>query len=250
MKLRNLFQLLWLTLSLAGRPLIAAEADTAFEAANRLLAQGKAAEAARAYATVAPATGATSAALERNWAQACYQSQQPGLALLHLRRAERLAPRDESVRADLALLRSKLGTPAEATDDLHLLRALRLDEWAWLALIAVWLWFALLFAAKLSPRLRTAVSGFGIGTGLVALTLCGLLAAAYGEQAHTPDTIVLAGDTPVRQSPLDEAKVTFTVAAATELRVRDHKDGWLMVEDAAAQRFGWLKQTQVGRLVP
>ena len=237
MKLRNLFQLFWLILALASRPLVAGDADAAFEAANRLLAQGKAAEAAHAYAAVAPATGVTSPALERNWAQACYQSQQPGLALLHLRRAERLAPRDESVRADLTLLHTKLGAPAEATDDLHLLRTLRLDEWAWLALIAVWLWFAVLFAAKLSPRLRTATSGFGVGTGLVALILCGLLAAAYSEQAHAPDAVVLAADTPVRQSPLDEAKVTFTVAAATELRVRDHKGGW-------------LKQAQVGRLLP
>ena len=249
MNFRKLIPLLWLTLSLASRPLLAVDAGAAFEAANRLLAQGHAAEAARAYAAIAP-DGATSAALERNWAQACYQSQQPGAALLHLRRAERLAPRDEAVRADLVLLRSKLGAPSEATDELHFLRTLRLDEWAWLTLIAVWLWFALLFAAKLSPRLRTAVSGFGVGTGLAALALGGLLISAYREQASAPDAIVLASDTPVRQSPLDEAKVTFTVAAATELRVRDHKESWLMVEEAATQRFGWLKQEQVGRLVP
>ncbi|HTH48114.1 MAG TPA: hypothetical protein VMB21_11415 [Candidatus Limnocylindria bacterium] len=247
MKLRIFFRLLWLTLGLAGCPLVAADTDAAFEAANRLLAQGRAAEAARAYAAISP-NGATSAALERNWAQACYQSQQPGPALFHLRRAEQLVPRDESVRADLVLLRRKLGISADPAEELPFLRSLRLDEWAWLALIAVWLWFALLFAAKLSPRLRVAIRGFGVGTGLVALVLCGLLAGAYAEQSQAPDAVVLAGDTPVRQSPLEEAKATFTVPAATELRVRDHKDGWLMVEDAATQRFGWLKATQVGRL--
>ncbi len=249
MKPRLFTQLCCLMLGLVGGRLMAADAEAAFDAANRLLAQGHPAEAARAYANISP-DGATSVALERNWAQACYQNQQPGLALLHLRRAERLAPRNEAVRADLALLRSKLGTPAPASDDLQFLRSLRLDEWAWLSLIAVWLWFALLFAAKLSPRLRSAVSGFTLGTGLVALVLCGLLAAAHARQSGAPDAVVLAGDTPVRQSPLDEAKATFTVPAATELRVRDQKDGWLMVEDAGTQRFGWLKQAQVGRILP
>ena len=249
MNLRSFVQLLGLLLGLAGSRLLAADAEAAFDAANRLLAQGHAAEAARAYAAISP-DGATSVALERNWAQACYQNQQPGLALLHLLRAERLAPRDESVRADLALLRSKLSAPAAPPEDLPFLRALRLDEWAWLALVAVWLWFALLFAARLSPRLRAALSGFTLGSGLVAMALGGLLAAAYAGQSRAPDAVVLAGDTPVRQSPLDEAKATFTVPAATELRVRDHKYGWLMVEDAGGQRFGWLRENQVGRIVP
>ena len=62
--------------------------------------------------------------------------------------------------------------------------------------------------------------------------------------------MVLAADTPVRQSPLEEAKVSFAAPAAAELRVRDTKDGWLMVEDPASQRFGWLKQAQVARVSP
>lgn len=248
MKFSNYHCLLALALGLAARPpAAAADATAAFDAANRLLAQGQAEAAVHAYEAVAP-TGTSSVALERNWAQACYLSQHPGAALLHLRRAERLSPRDESVRADLELLRSRLGTVKAAAGGPAFLRGLRLDEWAGLTLSATWLWFTLLLAARLSPRGRSALKGFDVGAGVVALALGGLLVAAFTEQSRAPDAIVLAGDTPVHQSPLDEAKVTFTVPAATELRVRDSKDGWLLVEDPAAPRFGWLKQTQVGRV--
>ena len=243
MKFCALLLSLWFAFGLTGSPL-SENASAAFDAANRLLAQGHAQAAAQAYEAVLPA-GTTSVALERNWAQACYQSQLPGVALLHLRRAERLDPRDESVRADLELLRTRLGGTRIAMSELSFLR---LDEWAWLALIATWFWFTLLFAARLSPRCRSAWHGFGFGAGLVALLLGGLLVAAFTEQAHAPDAIVLAGDTPVHQSPLEEAKVTFTLPAAAELRVRDTKDGWLLVEDPAAPRFGWLKLKQVGRV--
>ena len=151
------------------------------------------------------------------------------------------------MRADLTLLRSKLNSTLSGTD-WSALGFLRLDEWAWLALASVWLWFALLFAAKLSARAREAVRGFAFGSGVVALGLVAALAAAAQRQFHEPDAIVLNADTPVRQSPLDEAKATFNLPAATELAVRDAKDGWLMVEEPGSQRFGWLRRTQVVRV--
>jgi hypothetical protein len=224
----------------------AADSQALFDSANALLAQGKAVEAARLYEQIT-ATGLTSPALERNWAQASFQNGQPGAALFHLRRAERLSPRDENVRADLALLRSKLNFSPTGTD-WSALGWLRLDEWAWLALAAVWIWFALLFAAKLSPRARNAVRGFAFGSGVVALGLVAALFAAAQRQFHEPDAIVLNADTPLRQSPLDEAKVTLNLPAATELAVRDAKDGWLMVEEPTAQRFGWVRRAQVVRV--
>lgn len=243
--MRFFFLTLWLAAGFTGG-LRAAEAQALFDTANALLAQGKAVEAARLYEQIA-ATGPTSPALERNWAQAGFQNGQPGPALFHLRRAERLSPRDENVRADLVLLRSKLNTSPTGTD-WSALGFLRLDEWAWLALAAVWIWFALLFAAKLGARARLAVRGFVFGSGVVALGLLAALFAAAQRQFHEPDAIVLNADTPLRQSPLDEAKVTLNLPAAAELAVRDAKDGWLMVEEPAAQRFGWVRRTHVVRV--
>ncbi len=237
----------WLVLGLAPTAR-AADADAPFEAANRLLAQGKAVEASKAYEKIA-AGGRTSPALERNWAQACYQSGRPGPALAHLRRAVRLDPRDADVRADLAVLRAKIGDSIGSADDASaVLRVLKLDEWAWLALAAVWTWCGMLCAGRVSPVARAALRGFTTGSGAVAIVLSAVLFAATKQRADEPDAVVLAPDTPVRQSPLDEAKATFAVPAAAELRVRDAKDGWLMVEEPATQRFGWLKQSDVLRV--
>ncbi len=226
----------------------AADADALFESANRLLAQGKAAEASKAYEQIA-AAGRTSPALERNWAQACYQSGRPGPALAHLRRAARLDPRDADVRADLAVLRTKIGNGLESSDDAAaVLRVLKLDEWSWLALGAVWIWCGMLAAGRVSPAARASLRGFTTGAGAVAIVLSALLFAAAKQRAGEPDAVVLAPDTPVRQSPLDEAKAIFAVPAAAELRVRDTKGTWLMVEETATQRYGWLKQSEVLRI--
>lgn len=237
----------WLFLGMAPTAR-AADADAAFESANRLLALGKAGDASKAYEQIA-AAGRTSPALERNWAQACYQSGRPGPALAHLRRATRLDPRDADVRADLAVLRTKIGNGLGSSDDAAAaLRLLKLDEWAWLALGAVWIWFVMLGASRVSPVAHAALRGFTTGSGAVAIVLSALLFAAVKQRAGEPDAVVLAPDTPVRQSPLDEARATFAVPAAAELRVRDTKGGWLMVEETATQRFGWLKQSEVLRI--
>lgn len=237
----------WLFLGMAPTAR-AADADVSFESANRLLAQGKAVEASKTYEQIASG-GRTSPALERNWAQACYQSGRPGPALAHLRRATRIAPRDADVRADLAVLRAKIGNSLGSSDDASaVLRVLKLGEWAWLALAAVWIWCGMLCAGHVSPVARAALRGFTTGAGAVAIVLSALLFAATKQRAGEPDAVVLAPDTPVRQSPLDEAKAIFAVPAAAELRVRDTKDGWLMVEETATQRYGWLKQSEVVRI--
>lgn len=236
---------LWLALQLIG-------ADTAatFDAANHALAAGRADEAARLYDRLVQ-SGGTSAAIERNWALACQQTGLNAQALLHLRRAAQLAPRDADILADLRALRTKLGAATGSESrDASWIRLLSVDTWGWTALALMWITGGVGIARTLRPAFRDRLTGALVG-GATATALATLLAGvAYLDFQSQPNAIVLQGDTILRQSPIDEARPAFTAPAAAELRVRDTRPGWVMGEDPASGRFGWVPQKQLGFVIP
>ena len=230
--------------------LIGADTVASFDAANHALAAGRAEEASRLYAQLVQA-GATSAAIERNWALACQQTGLNAQALLHLRRAAHLAPRDADILADLRALRTKLGAATGSESrDASWIRLLSVDTWGWTALNLMWITGGVGIARTLRPAFRDRLTGALVG-GAAATALATLLAgAAYLDFRSQPNAIVLQGDTILRQSPIDEARPAFTAPAAAELRVRDTRPGWIMGEDPASGRFGWVPQKQLGFVVP
>lgn len=226
----------------------AADFAEQFAKGNAGLAQGRAAEALAAYEQIPAAQ--TSAALEFNRGLAHAQLGQLGRALGHLRTARRLAPRDADIRASIAQVRARVvGARAESPPGETPLDRLTLNEWAMLAGLAVWTWFGLLFAAQARAFLRQTLRGYTAATGLVALLLTGLLAAAWWTRRMEPQAIVTSANAAVRISPLDEAKVAFTAADGAEFRLREQRDDWLLVAEPGSGRAGWIRRSATA-LVP
>jgi len=250
-RLRAWILTVWTLLSLSCVSTgLRAESGITFDTANHLLVAGKYDDASKAYEQLTR-DGRTSAAIERNWAQACQQAGQPALALLHLRRAAVLAPRDSDVFADLKVLRLKLGVRSGSeTDDRSWIRWLSVNEWGWLALAGVWGWCGLGITLKLRPELRTNLGTSFAVTGASATLFTLLAILAWYDFQSLPNAIVLKSDTVLRQSPLDEARPSFVAPASAELRVRDTRPGWVMGEDPGSGRFGWVPQQQLGYVVP
>lgn len=250
-----LHRLLRLGMTAAAGCLLALQlmgADTAatFDAANHALAAGRAEEASRLYAQLVQ-TGGTSAAIERNWALACQQIGLNAQALLHLRRAAQLAPRDADVLADLRALRTKLGAATGSESrDASWIRMISVDAWGWTALALMWITGGVAIVRTLRPALRPQLTGALVGGGAATAVAALLAVVAYLDFQAMPNAIVLQGDTILRQSPIDEARPAFTAPAAAELRVRDTRPGWVMGEDPASGRFGWVPQKQLGFVIP
>ncbi len=249
-RLPLLFLLVTIATFLAAIGGVRAAAPGDFDSANRALAAGRAEEAGRVYERLAT-NGTTSAAIERNWALACQQMGLNAQALLHLRRAAQLAPRDGDILADLRTLRTKLGaTAGTESRDSAWIRRVSVDAWGWLAFGLVWVSAGLGIAGSLRPQLRPRLMGaftLCAGASGVAALLAGI---AYLDFESLPNAIVLQADTILRQSPIDEARPAFTAPAAAELRVRDTRPGWVMAEDPASGRFGWVPQQQLGFVIP
>jgi len=247
----------WLALGiwLAGTclPARAGEAPSPaalFDAANRLYEQGKYREAAAAYEQLL-AQGRANAALYFNLGNAWYKAGEAGRAILNYRLAERLAPRDPDIQANLRLTRELVrGGPAPARSlwqrGIH---ALTPGEWGFLTLFCTWLCFGALTVTELWPGRLGACRRWAAVAGVLAVAAGTCLAAQWFTDRRRPEAVVTAKEAIVRYGPLPVSRELQKVTDGAELIVLDEKDGWLQV-GGLPRGPGWIQAADVALLPP
>ena len=195
-----------------------------FNAANKLYAEGKFADAAGSYEKILQ-SGAVSPALYFNYGNAEFKSGNLGRAIAAYRRAAQLAPRDAEVRANLEFARNQVQGPtlreSRWSRSAGWLGTLALNEWTGLAAAAFWLTFALLVARQIRPSLKTALGGFTRGAVAVAILSCACLGVNAAIHFSRQTAVVVAPDATARSGPFDEAQSAFTAHDGAELAVLD-----------------------------
>jgi len=221
----------------------AEDSTAAFDAANKLYAEGRFAEAAVAYETML-ANGQASPALYFNLGNAFFKADRMGHAIAAYRQAGQLSPRDPDLRANLQFARNQVQGPTLRPSRWERwLGTLNLNEWTWLSAGALWLTFALLTVRQLRPALAKPLKTWAFAAGATTVLLMVCLALAFAGSSKSKTAIVTALEAAVRSGPLDESPNAFTARDGAELRVLDEKGDWLEVTDGA--RRGWVKRTQV-----
>jgi len=235
---------------LAGLALRARAADPAaeFTDANNLYAQGKFADAAAAYQKIA-ADGQVSPALLFNLGNAAFKSGQIGQAIAAYSHAERLAPRDPDVRANLQFARNEVsgGDSVGPGWCERTLGRLTLNEWAVLASVFFWIWLGLLAAREWKPALRPTLSQLTRLAGVGAVVLWLGTGTLCFERHANPRAVVVGHEAAVRGGPLDDAQSVYTAHDGVELTVLDRRDDWLQVGDGH-DRIGWIRRDAVQTL--
>lgn len=234
-------------LFLLGAFMLRAGADVAsdFDTANRFYAQGKFAEAAAVYESIVTG-GSANAALYFNLGNAYFKSGRLGRAIASYRKAERLAPRDPDISANLRFARDRVsGSDAPRLSLLQrTLGRFAVDEWATLAAVVLWAWLILLAVREWKPALRPVLRNLTLSAGLLALVLAGCTSAAFVTNHASPSAVVIARDSAIKTGPLDDSQTSFTARDGAELTVLDERDDWLQVTDAR-RRIGWVKRDAV-----
>ena len=239
-------------LLLAGRLLAVGSAAPDFDTANKLYEQGRYPDAAAAYEALGKSSPGE--ALFFNLGNAWFKAGQIGRAIAAWRQAERLNPRDPSIRFNLQFARKKVAG-AEAPSGSAWQRGLAtltLNEWTMLAAVTLWLWFCLLALREIRPAFRPALRGYAATAGLATVALAACVAAAAQLQFGAISAVVVVPEAIARSGPLDEAKVLYQFRDGTELTVVDQKElaagdqkqTWLQVS-GPSQRVGWVKRDQV-----
>lgn len=222
----------------------AEDLTSAFEAANKLYEIGNYESAARAYDAIV-SEGNYSPALYFNLGNAWFRAGEAGRAIAAYRQAERLAPRDPDIQANLKFVLSKVTGkhPEEIHPSRRLFAEFTLNEWTGLAAGALWLWMILLALREWRPQWKSSLKNYIMFCGLLTVALTALVFIAKSRLEGT-SAVVIVPEAVVRYGPLEESKSAFTLNDGIELNVIDHKDGWLRVADAES-RTGWVKADQV-----
>ncbi len=213
----------------------------AFEAANKLYAQGEFTKAAGAYEALLQ-SGQASEAIYFNLGNAFFKAGQLGRAIVAYHQAERLGPRDPDLRANLQFARNQVQGPTLSfTAWQKWLGRLSVNEWTVLASVALWSCLILLAVLQWRPLLKPTLRSYVVGLAAVTLLVGGCMAAALYETSPGRLAVAIKPEIAVRQGPMDESQSAFTVHDGAELRVLDQKDDWLQVS-TDPRRIGWARK--------
>ena len=234
-----------LAIFLAALNLRAADLAPGFESANKLYEEGNYTAALAGYDKLLE-TGSASEALYFNRGNALFKLGQVGRAIASYRVAQRLAPRDPALRANLQFARTSArgGSPYHRERWRIWLESLSLNEWTLLTAAAVWLLFILLALYQWRPALRPALRNYFLFVCATVIALGVCFGIVLNENCFAQTAIVITGEADVRNGPLEESQSLYKVRDGIEVEVLDRQNDWLQVVDSA-QRVGWLRRDQV-----
>jgi tetratricopeptide (TPR) repeat protein len=229
----------------------------------RLLAEGNQAYTAGDNVTAltcyreALATGVHDPVLFYNLGNAYARQGELGRAILYYLRAQRLAPRDRDVQANLTWLRSLLHDQELAPGRLPLLlaplfglvRFFSLDEWSLALLAVVWLLCVLLgwswYRGGASDNLRRLLLG---GSGLLVLLMATVALLWYEEEVQD-QAVVVVPEVEVRSGPATTFPVVFRIHDGLTLTVRGQREDWLRI-GLGGEWVGWVPTGSVENVRP
>lgn len=221
-----------------------ADAAVDFDQANKFYEEGKFRDAAESYGKIL-ATGTSSAPLLFNLGNARFKAGDIGQAIAAYRQAAQLSPRDPDLNANLQFARGRVTGPTLKSSLLHRsIESLTTNEWTLLAMVPVWLWFALLVARQIRPALKKPLRNTTVTVGIVALLACAALVIALNDRLNEKTVVVTTRDAVARFGPFTESQSAFTANNGAEFRLLDVKNDWVQVTDGG-RTFGWLKTNAV-----
>ena len=211
--------------------------------------------AARLFSAVA-AAGVDNGYLEYNLGNAYLQSGEVGRAILHYRRGHRLIPRDQFLKDNLQVARSKCLVSIPPSRRSSLLRGLfflhyetSMASRARVALIlylAVWL---VLIVGNFVVRRPTKVAA--VICAALSLSLFLSIGISIRTDRNTPAGVVIATDVVVNKGPGASYERQFVqpLQSGVEFVVREKRGGWWNVELPDGQT-GWIESSHAQLVVP
>ena len=223
----------------------------AMAASNALYEDGHYEQAARSYQQLAD-KGYDDPALYYNLGNAYFKQDDLGRAILNYLRAERLAPRDDDIRANLDFARDQTldvledGEAPFVRFATSLLSRVTIGELAAVAL-ASWLLFAAgLLLAMIGPRRWAAWTRTAAAAAAVLLLLGGgsLAGRLYLESASR-DAVILAEEVDVVSGPGSRYTPEFTLHAGAETGLVERRGAWARIALPGGSLQGWVPAASV-----
>ena len=222
--------------------------ESLFAEGNRLYQEGDFAAAAASYGAVIEG-GFESAEVYYNLGNAHFRLGETARAVLNYRRAARLDPGNDDIRANLALINQRLQDRIEPLPRFWLLTVF---DW-WMGLIPRGALQALVAACYLllgtsvvlivlrrPAGLRTPLRRFAYGAAVATVLLGATLLVGETGVGRPEEAVVMVGEARVLSAPSEEGGLTvFTLHEGTTVRIDRRAGDWVEIV-LADGKVGWL----------
>ncbi len=230
----------------------------AMAAANVLAANGRTAEAIRAYETLV-SQGMDDPALYFNLGNAYYQNGELGQAILNYRRATQLAPRDADIQHNLALARAQATEQLPQTPD-TIVTIFLADMAGWLtlnetAVLSLLLWTSLCVAFFVVRRLGHGRKRTLLKYSLLPLAMLFLLSAfTVGSRLQTAhnlkEAVIVAEVADVYAGPGEQFGSDFQLHDGAEVALYQTRGDWAQIGAPGSELRGWVNGDVVTAVNP
>jgi len=232
-----------------------ATASETMHTANQLYEAGQYDQAIQAYQHLAD-QGYAESALFYNLGNAYFKQADYGRAVLNYRRAQRLAPRDADIEANLNLARAQAVDQLEAAEAGGLMvqvgnivrSMFTLDE---LAMFALGVWFLFMFLLIL---FGSAKAGGSMRSGLQYVMVAAAVVLAVGTLAlggylyvdgESTSGVVVAAEVNVTSGPGAQYLTEFTLHSGAEVDLVEARGSWVRLALPGAELEGWVPATAI-----
>jgi hypothetical protein len=224
--------------------------------ANQLYESGQYAQAAQAYQQLVD-QGYADSALFYNLGNAYFKQGDSGRAILNYLRAERLAPRDPDVEANLTLARAQIVDQLEGlSNDNGLFGNLATLTGDWLTLnelamitLGLWVLFAFLVigfnGSKRGSGLREGLAyALVVASLLLAVGVVGLASRLHIANVRS-EAVVVAQEVTVTSGPGSQYVTEFALHSGTEVSLVETRENWVRLVVADGELQGWVPASAV-----
>ena len=223
----------------------------AMAATNALYEDGLYEQAARSYQQLVD-KGYGDPALYYNLGNAYFKDGDLGRAILNYRRAERLAPRDDDVRANLDFARGQTLDVLESGEAPFVrlvtapLSRFTTGEIGAVALASWLLFSAALLLVIAGPRRRLAWARPAAVMAAVLLVLAGgALAGRLYVDSASREAVIIAGEVDVVSGPGSRYTPEFTLHAGAETDLVERRGAWARIALPGGTLQGWVPAASV-----
>ncbi|MBR1427272.1 MAG: tetratricopeptide repeat protein [Paludibacteraceae bacterium] len=231
----------------------AAHAQTPFEQANTLYANGQYAEAAEAYRAILADT--PDADVYYNLGNAAFRQGELAQAILAYERALRLNPAHKDARYNLEFAQQRIIDNIEDNRSFFLSQwaeglrnSLHERTWIYLSLGLFWLMLvcALLFAFGRSAALRKSAFFIALTALLISVAALCNAASLHHRDTARAEAVITQGVVNAKASPDRSGTDLFTLHEGTEVTILETLGEWCNIR--VGNNIGWIQLTNLERI--
>jgi hypothetical protein len=224
-----------------------------FQQGNQYYDRGEFQKAIETYQNIIGA-GFLNSKVYYNLGNAYFRKGELGNAILHYRRAERLDPRDEDIKANIGYVKLYTLDKIEVGDInifstilKSILNRATLDEWtvfvSGIYFLGMILGIILVFLDRLLRPLLIVI----VITIILFILSGSLLYAKISTEALIDRGVVIATETSVRSGPGNDYTLQFTAHEGLEFQIKDTKEDWYLIILPNGV-MGWLEKQTIEKI--